>query len=256
MVAANVANADTPGYTRKTVNQVATGANTSIGVRVSDIQREIDLYVQKQLRVENSGASYADTRADMYTQLQNIYGTPGSDTALESVYNNFTSSLQALSTSPDDPGARSAVVNSAQLLTQQLNQLSANVQSLRGNAELGIADAVNQANQAMSQIAALNQQIAASTPGDSATAALQDQRDAAIDQLSKLMDINVVQGDRGQVTVFTNSGVQLVGAQAAQLNFDAVGTITPASQWSADPTQRGVGTITLTPPSGTPIDLI
>ena len=256
MVAANVANADTPGYTRKVVNQVATGANTSIGVRVSDIQREIDLYVQRQLRIENSGASYADTRADMYSQLQNIYGTPGADTALESVYNNFTSSLQALSTSPDDPGARSAVVNSAQLLTQQLNQLSANVQSLRGNAELGIADAVNQANQAMSQIAALNQQIAASTPGDSATAALQDQRDAAIDQLSKLMDINVVQGDRGQVTIFTNSGMQLVGAQAAQLSFDAVGTITPASQWSADPTQRGVGTITLTPPSGAPIDLI
>ena len=69
-------------------------------------------------------------------------------------------------------GARSAVVNSAQLLTQQLNQLSANVQSLRGNAELGIADAVNQANGAMSQIAALNQQIAGSTPGDAATAAL------------------------------------------------------------------------------------
>ncbi len=172
MVAANVANADTPGYTRKVVNQIATGANTSIGVRVSDIQREIDLYVQRQLRVENAGASYADTRADMYSQLQNIYGTPGADTALESVYNSFTSSLQALSTSPDDPGARSAVVNSAQLLTQQLNQLSANVQSLRGNAELGIADAVNQANGAMSQIAALNQQIAGSTPGDSATAAL------------------------------------------------------------------------------------
>ncbi len=75
MVAANVANADTPGYTRKIVNQVATGANTSIGVRVSDIQREIDLYVQRQLRIENAGASYADTRADMYSQLQNIYGT-------------------------------------------------------------------------------------------------------------------------------------------------------------------------------------
>ena len=63
MVAANVANADTPGYTRKVVNQVATGASSSIGVRVSDIQREIDLYIQRQLRVENAGASYADTRA-------------------------------------------------------------------------------------------------------------------------------------------------------------------------------------------------
>jgi len=256
MVAGNVANADTPGYTRKVVNQIATGENTSVGVRVSDIQREIDLYVQRQLRVENAGASYADTRADMYSQLQNLYGQPGSSTSLESVYNNFTSALQALSTSPDDPGARTAVISSAQLLMQQLNQMSGNVQALRANAELGIADAVNKANNAMSQIAALNQQIAASTPGDSATATLMDQRDSYIDQLSQLMDINVVQGDRGQVGIFTNSGVQLVGAQAGQLSFDAVGTITPASQWSPNPSQRGVGTITLIPPDGAPVDLI
>ena len=256
MVAANVANADTPGYTRKIVNQVATGANTSIGVRVSDIQREIDLYVQRQLRTENAGASYADTRAQMYSQLQGIYGQPGSDTALESVYNSFTSSLQTLSTSPDDPGARTAVINSAQLLTQQLNQLSGSIQGLRANAELGISDSVNKANEAMTQIAALNQQIAASTPGDGATATLTDQRDSYIDQLSQLMDINVVSSSTNQVSIFTNSGIQLVGTNAAQMTFDAVGTMTPASQWSANPSQRGVGTITLIPPSGTPIDLI
>lgn len=256
MVAANVANADTPGYTRKIVNQVATGANTSIGVRVSDIQREIDLYVQRQLRTENAGASYADTRAQMYSQLQGIYGQPGSATALESVYNSFTSALQTLSTSPDDPGARTAVINSAQLLTQQLNQLSGSIQGLRANAELGISDSVNKANEAMTQIAALNQQIAASTPGDGATATLMDQRDSYIDQLSQLMDINVVSSSTNQVSIFTNSGIQLVGTNAAQMTFDAVGTMTPASQWSANPAQRGVGTITLIPPSGTPIDLI
>ncbi len=256
MVAANVANADTPGYTRKVVNQVATGGSSSIGVRVSDIQREIDLYIQRQLRVENAGASFADTRARMYSQLQDLYGQPGADTALESVYNSFTSALQVLSTSPDDPGARTAVINSGQLLAQQLNQLSNNIQGLRANAELGISDAVNKANGAMAQIATLNQQIAASTPGDSATAALLDQRDSYIDQLSQLMDINVQQGDRNQVSIFTNSGIQIVGTQAAQLSFDAVGTITPASHWSANPADRGVGTITLIPPSGAPVDLI
>ena len=256
MVASNVANADTPGYTRKVVNQVSIGAGSSIGVRVSDIQRQIDLYIQRQLRVENAGASYADTRAQMYSQLQEIYGQPGSDTSLESVYNSFTSALQVLSTSPDDPGARTAVVNSAQLLTQQLNQLSGSIQGQRANAELAIADGVNRANEAMKQIASLNQQIAGSTPGDSATQALQDQRDSYIDQLSQLMDINVMAGDRGQVSIFTGSGTQLVGAQAAQLSFDAVGTITPASQWSANPSQRGVGTIMLIPPSGAPVDLI
>ena len=256
IVAANVANADTPGYTRKVVNQVAIGGSASIGVRVSDIQREIDLYIQRQLRVENAGASYADTRANMYSQLQDIYGQPGADTSLEAVYNSFTSALQVLSTSPDDPGARTAVVNSAQLLTQQLNQLSGNIQSLRANAELGIADAVNKANEAMTQIASLNGQIAAGTPGDAATEALQDQRDSYIDQLSQLMDINVIPGDRGQVSIFTSNGTQLVGAQAAQLSFDAVGTITPNSKWNANPSLRGVGTITLIPPAGAPVDLI
>lgn len=257
LVAANVANADTPGYVRKTVNQVTTsGNNTGIGVRVSEIQRELDQYVQRQLRTENAGASYATSRDQLYQRLQDIYGVPGSDNSLETVYNNFTTALQALSTSPDDPGARSSVVSTAQLLTQQLNQMSTGVQGLRSDAELGIADAVTRANNAMSQIAALNQKIAGSSTNDTAMATLLDQRDTYIDQLSQLMDINVVTSDRNQVAVFTNSGVQLVGTQAARLSFDPQGTMTPASVWSADPTQRSVGTISLVSANGSAVDLI
>src|SRR6185312_888429 len=119
LVAANVANADTPGYTRKTLQPVAVSANGSdIGVRAGDIQRTLDQYVQRQLRTENAGANYADTRAEMYSRLQDIYGQPGADGSLETVYNNFTNALQALSTSPDDPAARTSVINAAQLLTQ------------------------------------------------------------------------------------------------------------------------------------------
>ena len=109
IVAGNVANADTPGYVRKTLVQVPIGSgDAGIGVRVSAIQRTLDQYVQKQLRVENSGASYADLRAQFYSRLQSIYGDPGSASSLESVYNGFTNALQALSASPDDSAARSA----------------------------------------------------------------------------------------------------------------------------------------------------
>lgn len=257
LVAANVANADTPGYVRKTVNQVAVaGNNTGISVNISAIQRELDTYVQRQLRVENSGASYADMRAQMYQQLQDVYGQPGSSNTLESVYNNFTTSLQALSSSPDDPAARSSVVSTAQLLTQQLNQMSSSIQGLRGDAELSIGGAVSKANEAMSQIAALNQKIASSGQYDSATATLEDQRDNYIDQLSQLMDINVVKTNSNQVSVFTNSGVQLVGTQASKISFDAQGTMTAASTWSADPSKRTVGTFTLTTANGSTVDLI
>jgi len=257
LVASNVANAGTPGYVRKTINQVALAGNgTGTSVRVSAIQRELDTYVQRQLRVENSGASYADTRAQMFQQLQDVYGQPGSGNTLETVYNNFTTALQSLSTSPDDPSARSAVISAAQLLTQQLNQTSDSIQGLRGNAELGIAGAVTKANEAMSQIATLNLKIATSAQSDGTAATLMDQRDAYVDQLSQLMDINVVKTGDNQISIFTNSGVQLVGTNASQISFDAQGTMTAAAQWNADPSQRGVGTLMLTSPNGNSVDLI
>src|SRR3954463_15703691 len=160
LVASNVANADTPGYVRKTLQQVAAVANgTSVGVRIGDIQRTLDAYIQRQLRIENAGANYADTRANMSSRLQDVYGQPGSNNALDTIYNNFTSSLQALAATPDDASIRATVISSAQVLTQQLNQMTSSVQGLRGDAELGISNAVGQANNAMSQIAALNQQI-------------------------------------------------------------------------------------------------
>jgi len=257
LVSANVANAGTPGYIRKTLDQVTSaGSGTSIGVRIGEVQRAIDQYIQRQLRVENSGASYADTRAQTYSQLQDIYGQPGSGSTLDAVYNNFTNALQALSTSPDDAAARSAVIGSAQLLTQQLNQMSDGIQSLRGDAELGISNAVTQANNAMSQIAAINQKLAGITINDSESTTLMDQRDSYIDQLSNLMDINVVASDHNQVNVFTNSGIQLAGYNAATLSFNPQGNMTAASQWNADPTLSTVGTITLTSPSGNSIDLL
>jgi flagellar hook-associated protein 1 FlgK len=255
LVSANVANADTPGYMRKTLDQIAIAAAGNGGVRAADVQRELDEYIQRQLRTENSGAAYADTRAQFYQQLQDVYGQPGAANALETVYNNFTGALQALATSPDDSSAQSAVISSAQLLAQQLNQMTASIQALRENAELGISNAVSEANNAMSQIAALNQRIAASPAGAPETAALMDQRDAYIDTLSKLMDINVIRTGT-QLSVFTNSGIELVGAQAARLSFNAQGTMTAGSRWNADPALSTVGTITLTTVSGSTIDLI
>ncbi|MBS0248515.1 MAG: flagellar hook-associated protein FlgK, partial [Proteobacteria bacterium] len=81
-------------------------------------------------------------------------------------------------------------------------------------------------------------------------------RDNYIDKLSNLMDINVIQGNNNQVTVYTNSGVQLVGTSASTLAFDPQGTVSANTTWSADPTKRGVGTITLTSANGSAVDLI
>ncbi|HZN28724.1 MAG TPA: flagellar hook-associated protein FlgK, partial [Xanthobacteraceae bacterium] len=246
LVAANVANADTPGYVRKTPIQVTIAAgDLGVGVRVAAINRQLDQYIQRQLRVESSGASYAGLRAQFYDRLQNVYGVPGSASSFESAFNDFKTALQALSTSPDSTSARAGVLSSATVLTQQLNSMSADIQGLRGDAEFGLADAVTRANDAMQRIAQINRQLGTADASDATTASLQDQRDQCIDRLAQLMDIKVVRGDHNQVTVFTSSGIQLVGIEAAQLSFDPQGTMTATAQWNANPAQRTVGTLVL-----------
>jgi flagellar hook-associated protein 1 FlgK len=257
VVAGNIANAQTPGYIAQTAVQVSTASGDGgAGVNISSISRLLDQFIQKQLRSETSGGAYADLRANFYQQLQQIYGQPGSNTSLDSVFNNFTSAVQALSTSPNSSAAQNQTIAAAQALAQQLNDATNSIQSLRSQADQGIAGDVQQANNALQQIANINQQLAGASSTDSAAAVLENQRDQYINQLAKLMDIRVVQGGNNQVSVFTGSGAQLVGTQASQLSFNPAGTVVATDQWNADPSKSALGTITLTSPVGGSVDLL
>ena len=115
--------------------------------------------MQSQLWTESSGGSYADTAAQLYQQLQQIYGTPGSSSSFDAVYNNFTSALQALATSPSSYSSQSAVIGAAQALAQNLNGMTTGIQQLRSQAETGISGDVQTANTALAQIAKINPQL-------------------------------------------------------------------------------------------------
>jgi len=260
LVSSNVANAETPGYVRKTLNQVATDAGAfGSNVRSVGVNRELDQYIQAQLRTETSGAGYTSLRSNFLQQLQSLYGNPGSVGTLEDAFNKLTTAVQALSTSADSQSARIGVVNAANVLASQLNSMTQGIQTLRGAAENGISDSVNTANNLMSQIATINNQLSANPLGgtstDASTAALLDQRDQYITQLSELMDIRVTTNGANQITVFTTSGVELVGNQAARLSFNAQGTVTPNTQWNTDPSKSNLGSVVISYTNGGSIDL-
>ena len=258
LVSSNVANAETPGYVRKTVNQVAgTTGDYGSSVLVNGVNRELDQYLQSQLRTETSGAAYSSIRSTYLANLQTVYGNPDDSGTIESAFNSLLTAVQGLSTSPDSQSARIGVVNAAQMMAQQLNATTQGIQNLRANAETGINDSVNTANHALAQIAAINVQLQSTGQTDAATASLLDQRDQYIDQLSQLMDIRTVTNNLNQVTIFTNSGVQLVGTEAAaQLSFNPQGTMTPNTLYSTDPAKSNVGTITINFPHGGSYDLV
>ena len=260
VIAGNVSNANTAGYVDESVKQseLGTAGKSGSSVESDGINRNLNTLLQSQLWTETSGGSYADTVAQFYQQLQDVYGTPGSTTSFDAMFNNFTTALQSLSTGPSSYSSQSEVLSAAQSLAQNLNSMTTSVQELRTQTEAGIATDVQSANGLLQNIAQINTKLegTGSNP-DSTAAALEDQRDQDITQLSQLMNVNVMPGSNNQIAVYTGTGLQLVNAgQVSQLTFGNAGTLSATSLWSADPSQDGAGTITLTAPGGATTDLI
>jgi flagellar hook-associated protein 1 len=258
IVSGNIANAKTPGYVTQTANQieVASGGDGA-SVQVTGVNRQLDLFVQSQLRTETSGGAYADQMSNILSQLQNVYGTPGGNGTIETSYSNFTTALQALSTSQGSQSAQTTALAAAQSLAQTLNSTTQGIQALRSNVQQDIGTSVAQANTDMSQIATINSQLQGLSPTDPAAATLMDQRDNAITDLSKLMDVHVVTDASNQANVFTNSGTQLVGGPlASKMNFSSPGSLTANSLYSTNASQNGVGSLTIQLPNGASYDMV
>jgi flagellar hook-associated protein 1 FlgK len=257
ITSSNIANAQTPGYVSESTNQVEvlTG-DTGASVSVTGVNRQLNQYIQTQLRTETSGGAYADQMANVLTQLQTVYGTPGQAGSLETAYSNFKTAVQALSTTSGSSSSQITAVTAAQNLAQQLNATTQGIQTLRTNAEQDIGISVGQANAAMTKIAQLNSQLQGMNPTDPTATTLMDQRDQAINQLSQLMDIRVSNTGNNQTSVYTSNGVELVGTQASTLTFNSQGTLNANSQWSSNPATSSAGTLTIKLANGATLDMI
>jgi flagellar hook-associated protein 1 FlgK len=226
-------------------------------VLTTGVNRQLDLFVQGQLRTETSGGGYADQTANILGQLQSVYGTPGGNSTLETAYNSFTASLQALSGSPGNASAQAVALSAARSLAQQLNTTTQGIQSLRTNVEQDIGNSADLANAAMTQIAQINTQLRGMSSTDPAAATLMDQRDGALNQLSKLMDIRAITDTSNQTNVFTNTGIELVGGSlASTINFSSPGALGATSLYNTDPAKSGVGSLNIKLPNGASIDMV
>src|ERR1700730_2610407 len=173
IVSSNIANAQTPGYVAQNPNQieVASGGYGST-VEPTGLNRQLDLFVQSQLRTETSGGGYADQMANILGQLQSVYGTPGGNGTLETALSNFTTALQSLSDNAGSHSAQAVALSAAQSLAQQLNTTTQGIQSLRTKADKHIRNSAAQANTDMSQTAQINSQLQGLKPTDPQAATL------------------------------------------------------------------------------------
>ncbi len=258
ITSANVANANTPGYVAESVNQVEVpSGGAGAAVLVTGVTRDLDQFIQGQLRNETGGAGFANQTSNILGQLQSLYGTPGGTGTLETAFNNLTTAVQALQTNTTGLSAQTTALSTAQALAQQINSTSQGIQTLRSNVEQDIGNSVAQANTDLQQVAALNTKLQSMSSTDPAAASLEDQRDSAINDLSNLVDVKATIDSSNQANVFTSTGIQLVGGNlASQFKFSSPGTLSPTSLYNSDPTKSGVGSLTLSLPNGASLDVV
>ena len=258
IVSSNVANSQTPGYVVQTPNQIeVTTGDFGSTAMTTGVSRELDTYVLNQLRTETGGSGYADQMAGILKQLQNVYGTPGNSGTLETALNNFTTSLQALSTSSGASSAQTVALGAAQALATQLNVATKGIQSLRSNVEQDLGNSAQAANAAMQTVADINTRLQGLSANDPSAATLMDQRDQAINTLSKYVDVRVTTDGSNQANIYTTTGIQLVGAGlASQFTFTSAGALSATSLYDINPAKSGVGALNIVLPNGSKVDVV
>ncbi len=257
VVASNVSNKDSVGYVRRSLSNIEEIAGGRVtGTRTASVTRMLDRIVQRQLWSETSSSAFAGTRSDALGALDRLYGAPGSTGSLNSTFERFTTSLSQLKNEPSNYATRKIVLDSAQDLATRLNDLSAGIQDLRAEAESGIDSAITRINGLLSELKTANGRIV-NAPADMAKASLEDDRDRVITELARYVDIKTSVDSSGKMTVITGSGTQIFdGNDALKFSFDKRSISSGEQRWDANPANRGVGTITLTDPSGGTVDAI
>jgi flagellar hook-associated protein 1 len=210
LISQNVANASTPGYAVEVGNQQnVTADGVALGVQTAPATLQIDQALQASVTQQNAIVSNTQTTQTALSAIDRVLGTPGSGSDIGSLLGNLQDSFSTLLTDPSNQTQQSAVVSSATTLAQGINSLSATYSAQRQAAQNDLESAVNTLNSTLATIGQLSDQIVALKPSGQGTADLENQRNAAVQTLSQLINVNTAEQPDGDMTVFTSSGLSL-----------------------------------------------
>lgn len=212
----NIANANTPGYTREVVTLSPQASSASggsgfsgQGVAVAGVTRMYSDYLTTQVMQQQSQSSYQNTYLSSITQVNNLLSnsTSGVPTSLT----GFFAASNSLSNTPANIPARQTVLSAAQTVVDSFQSASQTLSNITSGLTTQISSTVQQINTFATQIASLNSSIssAAAVSGQQPNALL-DQRDQLVSQLSQQIGVTTQLQPDGTMNVFIGSGQALV----------------------------------------------
>jgi flagellar hook-associated protein 1 FlgK len=219
----NIANANTPGYSRQSteINSIG-GTQTGVGFLgngsyTSSIERVVNEFVTGQVRQDTTLHSELSIYNQNISQLNDLLASDS--TGLSDGIQSFFSAVQTASDSPTSLASRQLLVSEASNLADRFNTLAVRVDAVSEGVSQGIRAGVSNVNNLTAEIANLNNKIAEFSGSQSASPNdLLDQRDNALLELSSLISVSVSVQDGNQVNVTVGNGIPLVlGSQQTSI---------------------------------------
>jgi flagellar hook-associated protein 1 FlgK len=218
VISHNMANVDTPGYTRqKTVLETQTPLSLNqlkvgMGVRVDSVVQCFDRYTTRAIIENTSSLKDYESKALVLSSVESIWNET-EESSLSQALDEFWNAWQDLANNPGGSAERTALLGKAEILTRRFNSLSEELGQVGQNLNTDLRGGVEEVNRLTSQIAKLNERIGAAEAGQATANDLRDQRNQLLEELSGWVGINYLEQDDGSVTVLTRGGLLLVNGK-------------------------------------------
>ena len=233
VIARNISNANTPGYSREIANQAT---NAFGGSDVISITRQANSALLDQLNASTSAsASQSAISTGLTTLAQTVNDSASASSASGATQNGASpsamlakmqSALATYGADPSNASAGQAVVTAAANLTASLNTGSAAVQQVRSQADADIASSVATINSLLNQFTSVNATIVKGLQSGANVSSAEDSRDSILTQLSQQIGISTTTNTNGSTSIYTDSGVTLFQEIPQTLSFTPTPTLT------------------------------
>lgn len=226
----NIANVNTPGYSRQrvgleTTTPFATGAGIiGTGVRAQEVSRVYDRFLAFQVKGERENFGTLSSEKDTIARVEEILNEV-SGSGLKDKLAAFFNSLKDLSNNAGGYAERAQVLSNADLLAYTIKSKATDLSTLRTSIDNDVKSTVSDVNSLASQIADLNGKIAEQELSGASANDLRDKRDGFMAELSGLINYNYVEDNSGEVTIFVGKGTPLVDG----IRYNVLSTVANAA---------------------------
>jgi len=226
VTANNVANANTPGYSRKVLNQeTVVVSDRGAGARATDIARITDQFLIGEIRRQSSVAGQSEVVQRYQDLLQLAFGAPGDNRDLAVQIGGLQVALDALATDPESSATALQLLSALDEVARTIGGLADQVQVLRGEADREIGRTVEAINGEIQAIHDLNIEIKRLGQLGQVNPELLDRRDALIRSLADKIDIRTYAQDDGGLAIYSAGGETLLDALPRVLAYSPAATV-------------------------------